>query len=95
MFSCNHEDIGAIYFIFRIWSGTALLIILIRIELGQPGPFIADDQIYNTIATSLFVYDFFYSYNLWIRKLIHSFDNFWNSGLIYMRQTSQVISLIK
>uniref|UniRef100_A0AAU6PBS7 Cytochrome c oxidase subunit 1 n=1 Tax=Echinolaelaps traubi TaxID=3119979 RepID=A0AAU6PBS7_9ACAR len=54
VYSCNHKDIGTIYFIFSIWSaalGTSLSSI-IRIELGQPGSFINDDQIYNTIVTS-------------------------------------------
>uniref|UniRef100_A0AAU6QDQ8 Cytochrome c oxidase subunit 1 n=2 Tax=Laelaps TaxID=797477 RepID=A0AAU6QDQ8_9ACAR len=54
MFSCNHKDIGTIYLMFSVWSasvGTALSSI-IRIELGQPGSFINDDQIYNTVVTA-------------------------------------------
>lgn len=50
------------YFIFSIWSGiigTALRV-LIRIELSQPGSFLSDRQIYNTIVTShAFVIIFF------------------------------------
>lgn len=54
LFSTNHKDIGSIYLIFRFFSGLfgTSLRIIIRFELSQPGSFIHNDLIYNSLITS-------------------------------------------
>jgi len=54
LYSSNHKDIGTIYFILGIWSSIigTIIRIIIRIELAQPGQFLNNSQLYNTIVTA-------------------------------------------
>nr|AZL93452.1 cytochrome c oxidase subunit 1 [Prosevania sp. ZJUH_2016031] len=53
LFSCNHKDIGMLYFILAMWSGMlgSALSMIIRVELSTPNAFINNEQIYNSIVT--------------------------------------------
>jgi len=52
LYSYNDKDIGTIYFILGVWSGIiwTIMRIIIRIELAQPGQFLNNSQLYNTIV---------------------------------------------
>nr|AJO61899.1 cytochrome c oxidase subunit I [Whitmania laevis] len=54
LYSTSHKDIGTLYFILGIWSAMlgSSMSSIIRIELAQPGSFLGDDQLYNSLVTA-------------------------------------------
>jgi len=61
--SCNHKDIGTLYFIVGIWSGIlgSRFRRVIRVELAQPGLFFGREQLYNIMVTSHAIIMIFFS----------------------------------
>nr|WDA96118.1 cytochrome c oxidase subunit I [Hirudinaria manillensis] len=54
LYSTKHKDIGTLYFILGTWSAMlgSSMSTIIRIELAQPGSFLGDDQLYNSLVTA-------------------------------------------
>nr|YP_009024132.1 cytochrome c oxidase subunit I [Whitmania laevis]AGL34588.1 cytochrome c oxidase subunit I [Whitmania laevis] len=54
IYSTSHKDIGTLYFILGAWAAMlgSSMSSIIRIELSQPGSFLGDDQLYNSLVTA-------------------------------------------
>nr|YP_010292298.1 cytochrome c oxidase subunit I [Poecilobdella javanica]ULO25922.1 cytochrome c oxidase subunit 1 [Poecilobdella javanica] len=52
--STSHKDIGTLYLILGAWAAMlgSSMSTIIRIELSQPGSFLGDDQLYNSLITA-------------------------------------------
>lgn len=54
IWSTNHKDIGTLYLLLGTWAGMlgASFRIIIRTQLSQPGNWMVNEQVYNTIITA-------------------------------------------